>query len=536
MRYGLSDQTIHQINSIFAKHPTVKQAVLYGSRAKGNYKPGSDIDLTLFGEDLSQQEADQILEELDAIDLPHTIDLSVFKNIVHTKLRDHISRVGVVFYQRKNETHLKRSNEDKALGRCECLEKNKKDSIKKRWETKVISEVADVFDGPHATPKTVEAGPIFLGIGALTDGVINLRETRHVTEDDFKTWTRRVRPQSGDVVFSYETRIGQAAIIPDNFDCCLGRRMGLVRFKTNEVIPKFFLYQYIAPAYRSFLNSKTIRGATVDRISIKEFPYFPITIPSIEEQRFIVTILDDAFERIDAAIANSEKNLANARELFESYLDKCFNQTMSGWKHLTLKEISKDFGRGKSKHRPRNDPALYDGDYPFVQTGDVRGADHYIKSYSKTYNATGLAQSKLWPKGTVCITIAANIAETGILSFDSCFPDSVIGVVVNKNIAINEYVEYALQFMRSKLKKEGKGSAQDNINLGTFENRGFPFAPLEQQKKIVFEINRVREAARDFEKNCQQKIIKMGKIKQSLLEKAFSGELTSDFNPDTLEH
>ncbi len=137
-----------------------------------------------------------------------------------------------------------------------------------------IGDVAEVFDGPHATPKTVDEGPIFLGISALQDGKVNLGETRHVTPNDFRQWTRRVKPQADDVVFSYETRIGQAAIIPDGLECCLGRRMGLVRVDRKRLNPQFFVYQYISPQFRNFLSGRTVRGATVDRIAVKEFPFF----------------------------------------------------------------------------------------------------------------------------------------------------------------------------------------------------------------------------------------------------------------------
>ena len=156
-----------------------------------------------------------------------------------------------------------------------------------------ISALGKVFDGPHATPKTVDAGPIFLGIGALQDGQINLNETRHVTPHDFRKWTRRVKPQAGDIVFSYETRLGQAAIIPDGLECCLGRRMGLVRLDRKRVDPRFFVYQYISPRFRDFLDKNTVRGATVDRISLKEFPSFPISVPSLAEQQRVVERIED---------------------------------------------------------------------------------------------------------------------------------------------------------------------------------------------------------------------------------------------------
>ena len=100
MRYGLSEQTIEKIGGVFARHPAIDRAVLYGSRAKGNFKPGSDIDLTLFGDSLTSRELGIIDEELDDLLLPYMIDLSIFNQIDHAKLREHIERVGVVFYQR----------------------------------------------------------------------------------------------------------------------------------------------------------------------------------------------------------------------------------------------------------------------------------------------------------------------------------------------------------------------------------------------------------------------------------------------------
>jgi type I restriction enzyme, S subunit len=153
-----------------------------------------------------------------------------------------------------------------------------------------------------------------------------------------------------------------------------------------------------------------------------------IPVPPIAEQKRIVEILDKAFEGIAKAEANTKQNLANARQLFDSYLNKIFRERGDEWIDKNLADIAIEFGRGKSKHRPRNDKKLYGGKYPFVQTGDIRNSDHILTNYSQTYNNTGLAQSKLWKKGTVCITIAANIAETAVLDFDACIPDSVIGL------------------------------------------------------------------------------------------------------------
>ncbi|WP_165856265.1 restriction endonuclease subunit S [Marinobacter sp. JSM 1782161] len=269
-------------------------------------------------------------------------------------------------------------------------------------------------------------------------------------------------------------------------------------------------------------------GTTMVHITKTSMEQRSLEVPPIAEQKRIVAILDEAFAGIDAAIANTEKNLANARELFESYLNSVFGKRRDDWRELTLKEVCKDYGRGKSKHRPRNDPELYGGGYPFIQTGDVRRSDHFITGYSKTYNEKGLAQSKLWPRGTICITIAANIAETGVLDFDACFPDSVIGLVVDQTVASNSYVEFLLQSVKSVLKAKGKGSAQDNINLGTFEKERFPFPPLVVQQQIVEDVQELRVLLRNIESIYERKLLVLSELKQSLLQKAFSGELTAD--------
>ena len=193
------------------------------------------------------------------------------------------------------------------------------------WVESPISGFAEVFDGPHATPKTVDSGPIFLGISALQDGVINLDETRHVTPDDFERWTRRVKPRPHDVVFSYETRLGQAAIIPEGLECCLGRRMGLVRVDRQRVDPRFFVAQYVSPAFRAFLETKTVRGATVDRISLKEFPFFRMALPSIEIQKTIVDRID--WLRLETQRLESlyHQKLTALDELKKSLLHQAFS-------------------------------------------------------------------------------------------------------------------------------------------------------------------------------------------------------------------
>jgi type I restriction enzyme S subunit len=187
------------------------------------------------------------------------------------------------------------------------------------WPRVRIGEVAEVFDGPHATPKKTAVGPIFLGISALNRGRLDLTNTEHLSEDEFVKWTRRVTPTAGDVVFSYETRIGEAAIIPEGLRCCLGRRMGLVRINPLKLDPYFFLYQYLSPIFQDFLTSRTIHGSTVDRISLKEFPDFEIELPTLAVQRQIAKVVLDIDSKIGLNHHINQTLEAMAQAIFKSW-------------------------------------------------------------------------------------------------------------------------------------------------------------------------------------------------------------------------
>jgi type I restriction enzyme S subunit len=209
-----------------------------------------------------------------------------------------------------------------------------------QWTARPIGDMAEVFDGPHATPKTVEVGPVFLGISALKDGIVDLSETRHVTVDDFERWTRRVRPRTDDVVFSYETRLGQAATIPEGLECCLGRRMGLVRCDRSKIEPRFFLYQYLAKPFQDFLRSRTVQGATVDRISIKDFPAFKIKVAPLAEQRQIVAALDRFAEYRASLEEKYRRKLDGLADLKQSILQKAFSGELTSPPLRALKEAA----------------------------------------------------------------------------------------------------------------------------------------------------------------------------------------------------
>ncbi len=162
---------------------------------------------------------------------------------------------------------------------------------------------------------------------------------------------------------------------------------------------------------------------------------------------------------------------------------------MNQWKKVTLDKMGV-VSRGKSKHRPRNDARLFGGKYPFIQTGDIGSAGLYVVNYSQTYNEVGLAQSKLWNKDTLCITIAANIADTALLAFPACFPDSIMGFVPYENISNVKFVKYCFDILKQDCKQISQGTAQDNLSWKKLSTIQFPCPPLPIQQRIATILSR----------------------------------------------
>ena len=383
-----------------------------------------------------------------------------------------------------------------------------------KWKTKRLGDICRIdkkkYNGSHLAYVGLE------DIESNTGAFLGSQKPKSVKSSTFEFTSKhllygRLRPYLNK------------AMLPDFHGHCSSEIFPIC---VSSELDRSFLFYWLTHIPTVNKINDTCTGTRMPRANIKEVLKISLFVPPLEEQKRIVEILDEAFKRIALAEANTKKNLANARELFDSYLNKVFTEKDNDWVEKNLKDIAIEFGRGKSKHRPRNDKKLYSGKHPFIQTGDIRNANHIVKKYSQTYNETGLAQSKLWKKGTVCITIAANIAETAVLDFDACIPDSIIGIHVDETKAHNIFVEYMLQSFKLLLQTKGKGSAQDNINMGTFKNQTFPFPDVNSQKKIANNLDNLSKEVQKLEFIYQRKLEALAELKQSILQKAFTGKLT----------
>ena len=187
------------------------------------------------------------------------------------------------------------------------------------------------------------------------------------------------------------------------------------------------------------------------------------------------------------------------------------------WKSKKLGEIA-EIGRGKSKHRPRDAEFLFGGKYPFVQTGDIRKADLFLTQFTQTYSEAGLMQSKLWNENTLCITIAANIAETAILKIKACFPDSIIGLIPKKNETTVLFVKHLFDKFKIEIQRLSQGVAQDNLNQEKLSKIEFSFPKLVEQDKVTSFLSSIDERIATQNKIIEQ----LQTLIKGLSEKLFS--------------
>lgn len=186
-----------------------------------------------------------------------------------------------------------------------------------------LGDIADVFDGPHATPKKTTNGPIYLGIDAINpDGSLNPSQFSHLSDGDYIRWTRRVVPQESDIVFSYEATLGRYALIPKTFHGCLGRRLGIVRVKDAQVNPRWLHYWFMSPQWGTFMTNHVYRGSTVLRYSIEDFPSYEILLPDRKQQDAIAALLG----AIDDKIALNKQMMSELEKTARLIYDYWFTQ------------------------------------------------------------------------------------------------------------------------------------------------------------------------------------------------------------------
>lgn len=285
----------------------------------------------------------------------------------------------------------------------------------------------------------------------------------------------------------------------------------VLRAKNNITLNKYLLNFFNIFHYKGFVS-----GATRLKLNQSRMAKIPIPIPPLPQQEKIVKVLD-----LSSALIEKQETLLKEYDLFlKSKFIEMFGDPITNPMRWEVVKLSKygTLARGKSSHRPRNAPFLYGGDYPFIQTGDItKGNSLYLKKYKQTYSEDGIKQSRLFPKNTIAITIAANIGDVKILSFDCYFPDSVVGF----NVETPLFVSSLFNYYKAKLEQQATKTAQKNINLKILNNLDVLYPPIPLQNKFAQIVEKIEK----IKTQESQKLTQLQTLHKSLMDKAFKGEI-----------
>ena len=375
-----------------------------------------------------------------------------------------------------------------------------------------LGDVCDIVSG--TTPSSTKQEYWDGGLPWVTPAEIS--DDSHIITDTQRTLTEAgvlskklpLLPK-GTVLLSSRAPIGKVAIAGRDMYC----NQGFKNLICSDAIFNEYLY--------CFLKSQSERlqhmghGATFKELSKKTLADMMIPVPSLDMQHEIVSTL----EALSRLIAVSKQMLVKADELIQSRFVEMFGDPAENslvWPKLPLASLG-DVNRGVSKHRPRNAPELLNGPYPLIQTGDVANAQLYIREYSSTYSEFGLLQSRMQKKGTLCITIAANIAQTAILDFDACFPDSVVGFVPNGRANVI-FMHYWFSFSQELIEQQASESAQKNINLKILRSLDVIVPPLALQNEFAEFVTQVES----LKTTTRQQLDRLSTLYDSLAQRYFA--------------
>jgi type I restriction enzyme S subunit len=387
------------------------------------------------------------------------------------------------------------------------MEMKTKKEVGGNWKVQKLGDLVSILSG-YAFDSKLFNDTQGVPLIRIRDIVRGYSETFYNGDFDDRYFIKR-----GDLLIGMDGEFNLARWSGEN--ALLNQRVCKIEVTNRKVLdPNYMLY--FLPLQLKLIEDKA-SFVTVKHLSVKDINSILIPLPPLAMQQRIAAILDaaDALRRKDQELLRKYDELAQAI-FIDMFGDPVKNE--KGWEVKKFMDLGK-LDRGVSKHRPRNAPELLGGDYPLIQTGDVANSGGIIKTFKATYSDLGLKQSKLWSKGTLCITIAANIAKTGLLDFDACFPDSIVGFQPNNKLSNSVYIQFWIGFLQKILEDNAPESAQKNINLEILRGLDVICPPIELQNEFELKI----QLLNCLKEKSPQPIDEI--LFDSLLHQAFNGEL-----------
>lgn len=361
--------------------------------------------------------------------------------------------------------------------------------MKQGWEYKKLGEVCCPKNKIQRAARCFDSSDkiLYIDISSIDNTIQKVTDITSVTFGDAPSRAQQ-KIEYGDIVVStVRPNLKNIAII-DRYEPNIVASSGFCVLRNTECIERNYLFHYVTSDIFTQHLMKITTGANYPAVRDQDVRDSIIPLPPKSTQLAIVSELD----KINELIRLKKEQLKDFDNLAQSIFYEMFGDPVEnemGWEVKKLGEFG-ELARGVSKHRPRNAPELLGGKMPLIQTGDVANSDFYIRKYSSTYSDLGVAQSKVWEAGTLCITIAATIGKCAILSFTACFPDSVVGYKPNKDTN-TIYMFFIFKNMQKMLEEFAPGVAQKNINLKILSGLNIPLPPLPLQHLFAQRIEQI---------------------------------------------
>ncbi len=401
--------------------------------------------------------------------------------------------------------------------------------MKSGWEVKKLGEVCELITcGVAAKPKYVDKGIPFLSAKNVKEGKVIWSGYHCVSEQTHKQLTKNNKPVLGDILYTRVGSYGEAAVIEDNYEFSVFVSLTLIKVN-KAILNNYFLKYYLNSNTVKNLAKKSISGSGVGNLNVGTVREFPIPLPPLSEQKRIVAILDKAFAVLEKTKENAGKNLQNARELFESYLQSVFTDSGDGWETEKMVEVCSIITCGVASTPKYVDERV---GVPFLSAQNVKNGEVILDKYkfiSREFHEK-LTKNNKPTKGDILYSrVGAKYGEAGVVEHDFDFSVYVSLTLIRPIFEkLNNYfLKYYLNSPVIKLlaKKSIQSSGVPNLNVK--DVREFPviYPPLEKQHLIVKQIETLSGETKKLEAIYQKKLSNLEELKKSILQKAFNGEL-----------
>ena len=340
-----------------------------------------------------------------------------------------------------------------------------------------------------------------------------------VTGFEIRTKKQQVCKANDFLVAEIDAKVGGYGIVPGDLDgAIVSSHYFLYEIDKCKLMPKYL--EYFSKT-KHFQDQVLAHGSTnYAAIRPGHVLNYTIPLPSLREQQTIVTQIENILQRLNEVHKLQEVTQKEINALWNSLCVEAFKKA-ENYRTKSLTEVAV-LERGKFSYRPRNSPMFFGGDHPWIQISEIESANKYITRWTQTLNEEGLAISKKFAKGTLLVSIAATIGAVGILDFDCCVPDSIVGVTPKKGTH-GEYVYYFFTYLRSHLEKIAPESARKNINLEILSSIKIPTPPLEEQVRITEYLNQIRTGIDKVENLGFEIAAKQEAVLPSILSRMFKG-------------